>query len=79
MLYTFIGMFIGGWIAYFLAKINRVNFNNRGSFGGPSSGTLCVAAGVILGGATGFGMGVTLFATGSYTQPIYGLGRKIMA
>lgn len=77
MLYTFIGVSIGGLIFYIIALINHISFKNDSW--GHSWGPLFVLLGCCIGGAMGFSMGSTLFLSGNYFLPFETLAKKSVA
>ena len=64
MLYTISGIIIGTLSTFVIAKVCDVDFSHSQYF--PSNGSLMVMMGGIIGGAIGFGIGITKISNGTY-------------
>ena len=64
MLYTFIGSVCGGVATYIYCRIANINCDSHGY--APSSGSLLIMAGTILGAGIGAGIGISTLAQGTH-------------
>ena len=64
MAYTVFGALVGGTLSYTFGKINKVSDAHDTFF--PSNMECLVFTGTVLGGATGFGVGVGRLTSGRY-------------
>lgn len=65
MLYTIAGLTVGLIISHLYCGLTGVS-DSRGSGFGPSARGLTVFFGMVIGGAIGFGYGLSKLASGSY-------------